>query len=715
MHIAILTFDGFNEIDSFVALNILNRVKRPHWRASIASPTPRVRSMNGVVVEAQASLADAANADAVIIGSGRKTRDVVADPALMAQLRFDPARQLLGAQCSGTLVLAKLGLLDGVPACTDTITKTHRKAPAKKAIAAATIVVIEDDVLVAESLRDMLADDKWTVDVCESAEAFFKVYRPGYGDCLLIDVHLPGASGIDVLKRLQRDGSPASSIMITGAGDVETAVEVMKSGAVDFIEKPVHRKDLVAAVKRVIERAKDTTKATAWQKAAADRIASLTPRQREIMERVLAGEPSKNIAADLSLSQRTVENHRARIMKRTGAKSLPALARLGLVATLSGKQIIPKPTEIGDKPANVEAVMAMPDLANVLESDQFKRFFDQIPMAIVVAVLKSPERIVYANPAFEQLSGQTLAEVIEKPWESVRGQSRDPQKVCSLAAAVTGSADFVGTFQLERAKAEAVMVDVYSNIILDDDDSPIFRLAAMVDVSADDVLQRQEFEQKIREKDTLLLEIQHRVKNNLQMVTALIRVEARTARGKIDTAPFDRLAGRINAVQILYDLLSNIKECDEIDLGTYLSEIASSVMHAHAVEGIRLDLKVDSYPVSVNVALPTGLVANELLTNALKHAFVGREGGTITLHSLSDSNGCRVTIADDGIGLPPGVEWPKHGKLGELIVRSLRQNAKANLSVDSQPGKGMRVVIGFTRAAAAPDVVVNDSLGVTTA
>ena len=585
--------------------------------------------------------------------------------------------------------------------------KKRRKAPAKKETAAATIVVIDDDVLVAESLRDMLESTEWKVEVHESAEAFLKAYRPGYGDCLLIDMHLPGASGIDVLKRLQRDGNHVPSIMITGAGDVETAVEAMKSGAMDFIEKPVRRKDLVATVKRVIEGAKDATKGTAWQKAAADRIASLTPRQREIMERVLAGEPSKNIAADLSLSQRTVENHRARIMKRTGAKSLPALVRLGLVATLSGKQIdIPKPTEIGDKPANVEAVMAMPDLANVLESDQFKRFFDQIPMAIVVAVLKSPERIVYANPAFEQLSGQTIAEVIDKPWESVRGQSRDPQKVCSLAAAVTGSADFVGTFQLERAKAEAVMVDVYSNIILDDDDSPIFRLAAMVDVSADDVLQRQEFEQKIREKDTLLLEIQHRVKNNLQMVTALIRVEARNARGKIDTAPFDRLAGRINAVQILYDLLSNIKECDEIDLGTYLSEIASSVMHAHAVEGIRLDLKVDSYPVSVNVALPTGLVANELLTNALKHAFVGREGGTITLHSLSDSNGCRVTIADDGIGLPPGVEWPKHGKLGELIVRSLRQNAKANLSVDSQAGKGMRVVIGFTRAAAAPDVVV---------
>lgn len=123
MHIAILTFEGFNELDSLIALGILNRVKTPGWRVSIASPTPRVRSMNGVVLEAQASLREAAEADAVIVGSGALTREVVADAALMAQLRLDPARQLLGAQCSGTLVLAKLGLLHDVPACTDLTTR----------------------------------------------------------------------------------------------------------------------------------------------------------------------------------------------------------------------------------------------------------------------------------------------------------------------------------------------------------------------------------------------------------------------------------------------------------------------------------------------------------------------------------------------------------------------------------------------------------------
>jgi two-component sensor histidine kinase len=248
-----------------------------------------------------------------------------------------------------------------------------------------------------------------------------------------------------------------------------------------------------------------------------------------------------------------------------------------------------------------------------------------------------------------------------------------------------------------------VVADAYSNVIEDDNGTPAFRLIALVDVTAHGQTQREEFETKLREKDTLLREIQHRVKNNLQMITALIRLEARNVPGG-STTRFDRLAGRIESLQLLYQSLSEEEQYKEIDLGVYLSQIASAVMRSHAVEGIRLDLKVDAYPVSVNVAMPAGLVVNELLTNALKHAFVGRDGGTITLHSLVDGNGCRVVVADDGIGLPEGAEWPKRGKLGSLIVQSLRENAKADLQVESIPGRGTRVTIVFTRVASAPEV-----------
>ncbi|OED11475.1 DJ-1/PfpI family protein [Burkholderia sp. A2] len=124
MHIAIVTFQGFNELDSLIALGVLNRIRKPGWRVTLCCPEPAVTSMNGVTVHAQSTLADACAADAVIIGSGIQTREIVNDTALMAQLKLlDPARQLIGAQCSGTLVLAKLGLLGKIPACTDLTTK----------------------------------------------------------------------------------------------------------------------------------------------------------------------------------------------------------------------------------------------------------------------------------------------------------------------------------------------------------------------------------------------------------------------------------------------------------------------------------------------------------------------------------------------------------------------------------------------------------------
>jgi PAS domain S-box-containing protein len=359
-------------------------------------------------------------------------------------------------------------------------------------------------------------------------------------------------------------------------------------------------------------------------------------------------------------------------------------------------------SEEGGKVEQVETLLATPDLAGALDSDAFRRFLDQVPIAIVIAQTVEPERIVYVNPEFEKLTGQAASDVVGNPWSALKGVADGEGGPRELGAAIVESTDYVATFKIERAGQELAYVDAYSNVIQDDGGAPCYRLAALVDIGAHGQ-EREELERALREKDTLLMEVQHRVKNNLQMITALMRMEARNARGRMDTAPFDRLAGRIESIQHLYALLADRGAQDEIDLGVYLSKIASSVFASHAVEGIRLDLKLDAYPVSVNVAMPTGLVVNELLTNALKHAFVGRDAGTVTLNSLSDGTGCRILIADNGVGLPDGVEWPGHGKLSTLIVQSLRENAGARLDIASTPGQGLRVTIAFTRSAAAAD------------
>jgi transcriptional regulator GlxA family with amidase domain len=126
MHIAILTFDGFNELDSLIAYGMLSRIALlgdSQWKVSICSPTPRVTSMNGLTLDAHIDLSGVSEADAVVIGSGMKTREIAGDASIMSQLKLNPSKQLVAAQCSGTFLLAKLGLLGSVPACTDLTTK----------------------------------------------------------------------------------------------------------------------------------------------------------------------------------------------------------------------------------------------------------------------------------------------------------------------------------------------------------------------------------------------------------------------------------------------------------------------------------------------------------------------------------------------------------------------------------------------------------------
>jgi len=203
------------------------------------------------------------------------------------------------------------------------------------------VYVIDDDARLREGLRRVLEADGRRVEDYGDCESFLAAYRPGRDACLLVDAYLPGMSGLELLQRLRRGGDRMPAIMITGDSDVPMAVQAMKAGASDFIEKPIGADDLLAALGRALDQTRDTRSRQAARDEAARSLADLTPRQREIMERVLAGEPNKLIAAALGLSQRTVENHRAAIMRKTGVASLPALVRLALAAA---------PAEAGSPP-----------------------------------------------------------------------------------------------------------------------------------------------------------------------------------------------------------------------------------------------------------------------------------------------------------------------------------------------------------------------------
>jgi len=352
-----------------------------------------------------------------------------------------------------------------------------------------------------------------------------------------------------------------------------------------------------------------------------------------------------------------------------------------------------------EKSGQVEHLLHSPDLAGALGNEQFKTILDQMPFAIGVSRLDGTERVNYVNTAFERVTGLPAAAMKNRDWSVLEAEPHGKNTVLSIEEAIKGDHERAGIYVFRPHGAKQTIVAAYSNVILDDEGKPGFRLVALVDVSSHEEDGREELERRVREMDLLLKELQHRVKNNLQMITALIRLEAR-GHPSVESASFERLASRVSSLSILYDVLSRNGHADEIDLGAYLGQIASAVMQSHSREGISFSEELDTCPVSVNVAMPCGLALNELLINALKHAFPNGKEGEIKLQCKVDGEFCRIVIADNGGGLPPGETWPKSGKLGELIVQSLRENAGADINVLSEAGKGTSVAIAFRKQAA---------------
>ena len=211
----------------------------------------------------------------------------------------------------------------GPATCVPSPTEGHAASPL-------TIFTVDDDDGIREAMRSLLESDHRTVETYPSAEAFLEAWRPDRYGCLVVDARMRGISGVELVERLAADGYSLPSIIVTGFADVRMAVRAMKAGAADVIEKPVRADVLLASIDAAVAQSRHHGQHAALRKAAAARVASLTERQRQIMQLVVSGIPSKNIAADLGLSQRTVENHRAAIMRKTGSKSMPALTRLAL-------------------------------------------------------------------------------------------------------------------------------------------------------------------------------------------------------------------------------------------------------------------------------------------------------------------------------------------------------------------------------------------------
>jgi two-component system CheB/CheR fusion protein len=196
-----------------------------------------------------------------------------------------------------------------------------------------TIFVVDDEVALRESMRELLKQEGWAVETYASGQAFLEAYRPGQEGCLVVDARMPEMSGLELLERLKAGSGAPPAIMITGHADVRLAVRSIRAGAMAFLEKPVQYDELVVNIERALQLARNSTALSSLRDAAVKRMKGLTLRERQVVEMVVEGNPNKQIAYVLGISQRTVETHRATAMKKVGVRTLSELIHLTITGS----------------------------------------------------------------------------------------------------------------------------------------------------------------------------------------------------------------------------------------------------------------------------------------------------------------------------------------------------------------------------------------------
>ena len=190
------------------------------------------------------------------------------------------------------------------------------------------VFIVDDDEAVRSSLRLLLKSVGLVPNALGSAREFVEKYEPAQPGCLVLDVRMPEMSGLELQEQLNRQGAVIPVIFITGHGDVPMAVEAMQAGAFDFLQKPFRDQDLIDRIQKALEKDRANRAVLTERTLIRERLESLTPREREVLTMVSSGKPNKIMAADLGVSQRTVEIHRARVMEKMGASSLAQLVRM---------------------------------------------------------------------------------------------------------------------------------------------------------------------------------------------------------------------------------------------------------------------------------------------------------------------------------------------------------------------------------------------------
>ncbi|WP_102959539.1 PAS domain-containing protein [Mangrovicella endophytica] len=327
----------------------------------------------------------------------------------------------------------------------------------------------------------------------------------------------------------------------------------------------------------------------------------------------------------------------------------------------------------------------------------------KLPISIVLTNPHLPDNpIIYVNPAFERMTGYSAADALGRNCRFLQGPETDPASAAEIRAAIADECDVTVDILNYRANGTPFLNRLAVTPIRDSSTRLQCFLAVQRDVSGELLSQGQNAVSPPA-AETAIGEMQHRVKNHLAMIVGMIRMQARSSTG---AAAFDALARRIESLQLLYqemtDRQSSGRRSERMPVCAYIDRIASTVSHLDGRGSIRVDVECDPIEVGIDRAARIGLLFSELLTNALKHAFCGREEGLVRVRLVARPSGAmRLIVTDDGIGLPEGSRWPHANGQKAPQASVVSEGEAQSTSMTSSGGKGGlggRIVVSLIRA-----------------
>ncbi|WP_424973739.1 PAS domain-containing protein [Dinoroseobacter sp. S124A] len=340
--------------------------------------------------------------------------------------------------------------------------------------------------------------------------------------------------------------------------------------------------------------------------------------------------------------------------------------------------------------------------ASSISGADFLAALSKAPFSLVLTDPRAEDNpIVYVNDTFTTITGYARDFAIGRNCRFLQKDDKDQENIAKLRAAIENEEEIIVDLRNYRPDGEQFLNRLMISPLIGEDGNVLYFVGLQLEIEVPGTGRQSQYDSDIQ---NALEEIQHRVKNHLAMVVSMIRLQS-GAKGPRPDQDFDMLARRVETLQLLYEELSGRDDEDEtgakdtVALGAYLSRVANAVAYLDGRSGVRVNIDAEKLRVPFQTATQLGLILSELTTNALQHAFEGRNEGLLEIEAKTLSNGVfRLVISDDGVGIPDDVDWPKEGNLGGRIINSLVEGLEGKLDVAAGDVQGTTVTLDVPKA-----------------